>query len=116
AASAAPGGLPESAVRVGDRVFVGHLKSDAEVIEGPTRGKVRVAAGPVKLWVAVGDLGRAVAEAPDARAASRAKLAPAEGAPRRVERTVDNTLDLRGLRADEAVAMAESFLDRLYGA
>jgi DNA mismatch repair protein MutS2 len=29
---------------------------------------------------------------------------------------VDNTLDVRGLRVDEALSMAESFLDRLYGA
>ena len=30
-------------------------------------------------------------------------------------RTSDNTLDIRGLRADEAVALAEAFLDRMYG-
>jgi len=31
-------------------------------------------------------------------------------------RTGDNTLDVRGLRADDAVAMAGAFLDRMYGA
>jgi DNA mismatch repair protein MutS2 len=30
--------------------------------------------------------------------------------------TSDNTLDVRGLRADDAVALTESFLDRMYGA
>jgi len=32
-----------------------------------------------------------------------------------VLRTTDNTVDLRGLRVDEAITLAESFLDRLYG-
>ena len=36
--------------------------------------------------------------------------------PQRVIRTGDNTLDVRGLRADDAVALAEAFLDRMYGA
>jgi DNA mismatch repair protein MutS2 len=31
-------------------------------------------------------------------------------------RTSDNTLDVRGLRAEEAVALTEAFLDRMYGA
>ena len=30
-------------------------------------------------------------------------------------RTDANTLDLRGLRVDEALGLTESFLDRLYG-
>ncbi|MCA9613402.1 MAG: Smr/MutS family protein, partial [Myxococcales bacterium] len=28
----------------------------------------------------------------------------------------DNTLDVRGMRVDDAVPMTESFLDRMYGA
>jgi DNA mismatch repair protein MutS2 len=31
-------------------------------------------------------------------------------------RTTDNTVDVRGLRVDEALGMIESFVDRLYGA
>ncbi|MGB5695736.1 MAG: Smr/MutS family protein, partial [Polyangiales bacterium] len=34
----------------------------------------------------------------------------------RAVRTSDNTLDVRGTRAEDALAMAETFLDRMYGA
>lgn len=101
-------------VEVGDRVWVDRLRSVADVIEGPTRGKARVSAGMMKLWVDVTDL-RAIKNAP--REASRQpKASGAQPKAARVIRTADNTLDVRGLRADEAVALTDSFLDRMYGA
>ena len=84
-------------------------------------GGVRVAAGPLKLTVPAGELrrrGRA-----DAGAASAAcRVGPPRGsrARRRPPRqspiqTRDNTCDLRGLRVDDGVGMATSFLDRAVG-
>ena len=106
--------LDPGAVRVGERVWVERLRSVADVIEGPARGKVRVSAGMMKLWVDVSDL-RAVKHAAEP-ARREPKVSGAQPKTRRAIRTLDNTLDVRGLRAEEAVALAEAFLDRMYGA
>ena len=55
--------LDPDRVRLGDRVWVERLRSVADVVEGPARGKVRVSAGMMKLWVDVADL-RALKQAP----------------------------------------------------
>jgi DNA mismatch repair protein MutS2 len=107
--------LDPDAVQVGDRVWVERLRSAADVIEGPARGKVRVSAGMMKLWVDVTDL-RALKEAPVKPAREPTAVSGAHPKPTRVLRTTDNTLDVRGQRADAAVSMAETFLDRMYGA
>jgi len=81
--------------------------------------QIRVSAGPLKLMVSAAEL-RAVAvpePAPSRPSGGRAAAAPVSPAsPARLEespvQTRDNTCDLRGLRADDAVAMATSFLDR----
>lgn len=100
---------------VGDHVWVARLRSVAEVIETDARGKVRVSAGMMKLWVDVSDL-RSVKHGPSTSQVVPVPKAPARSTAHRVVRTRDNTLDVRGMRADEAVAMAESFLDRMFGA
>jgi len=105
---------PDS-VQLGDRVWVDRLRSIAEVVEGPARGKVRVAAGMMKLWVDVSDL-RGVKQAPQAPQKETEAVTRTQRIPDRVVRTSDNTLDVRGLRADDAVSLAEAFLDRMYGA
>ena len=108
--------LDPETLALGDRVWVQRLRSAAEVVEGATRGKVRVSAGMMKLWVDVSDL-RAIKQTP--AAAVRVSDNAASGqrpAATRIIRTSDNTLDVRGLRADDAVAMAMAFLDRVYGA
>jgi DNA mismatch repair protein MutS2 len=131
---------------VGQRVFVPRLKSEVEIVEGPTKGRVRVAAGAVKLWVEIDELrparggpakearrepGKASREGRGARGrdevrddtSPRADVNESrDGAPRaaaptpRAIQTDANTLDLRGMRVDDAIAMTETFLDRLYGA
>jgi DNA mismatch repair protein MutS2 len=106
--------VPE-AIQVGDRVWVERLRSIADVIEGPARSKVRVSAGMMKLWVDVSDLRALKQVAPSPVAVSTA-ASGAHPKPQRAVRTSDNTLDVRGLRADDAVALAEAFLDRMYGA
>jgi DNA mismatch repair protein MutS2 len=102
--------LSEAELRLGTRVHVPRLRSDAVVVEIPAKGRVRVAVGPLKLWVESGDL---LAAAPDdVRAADmRVVTRPGSVAP---GRTPDNTLSLKGMRVDDALSMMESFIDRLY--
>ena len=107
--------IDPDAVGVGDRVWVERLRSVADVIEGPARGKVRVSAGMMKLWVDVTDL-RALEQVSTPPARESTAVSGAHPKPQRGIRTSDNTLDVRGLRADDAVALAETFLDRMYGA
>ncbi len=107
--------LDPAQIRVGDRVWVERLRSVAEVVEGPSKGKARVSAGMMKLWVGLEDL-RAVKQAAGRTPQARTEVSGAHLKPRRPVRTSDNTLDVRGLRADDAVALAEAFLDRMYGA
>lgn len=109
-----PAGPAPTTLSVGDRILVPRLGREAEVLEPPSKGRVRVAAGPIKLWVDLADV--RLADVPSTGAKEAARPA-AEEPPRRTPMpTVDNTLDIRGLRVDDAVALVESFLDRLYGA
>ena len=107
--------LDPEAVGVGDRVWVERLRSTAEVIEGPARGKVRVAAGMMKLWVDLSDL-RGLKQSADRAPKETAAVTATQVKAQRSVRTSVNTLDVRGLRPDEAVSLAEAFLDRMYGA
>ncbi|MAQ14486.1 MAG: endonuclease MutS2 [Sandaracinus sp.] len=106
-----------TAVSVGDKVYVPHMRSQAEVLEVKDEGggkvRVRLAAGALKLWAELDKL-RATKD----RAPERAPERPARGPEpeRRAVQTSDNTLDLRGMRVDDAVPMMEAFLDRMYGA
>jgi len=107
-------------LRRGTRVWVQRLRAEATVVEVFADGAVRVAAGPLKLTVPSTDL-RAVARAvahpkretqPAARANARTREAPAPPSPGPPIQVKDNTCDLRGLRIDDGVSMATSFLDR----
>jgi DNA mismatch repair protein MutS2 len=111
-------------LRKGARVWVGRLRAEADVVDVLADGTVRVAAGPLKIVVPATDLrAPSVPEVPAARSASRSGHGAA--APSREAReprgdtpeatpiqTRDNTCDLRGLRVDDGVGMATSFLDR----
>jgi DNA mismatch repair protein MutS2 len=102
-------------LRKGARVWVPRLRAEADVVEVLAGEQVRVAAGPLKLTVAVSDL-RAAARPeaapskPVLRAVPTSKSAPVVEGP--LLQTRDNTCDLRGLRVDDAVSMATTFLDR----
>ena len=111
--------------KVGDEVHLAQLGRGAKVVEvDEGRKRVRVAAGAMKLWVELGEL----REPGEAVPAKRAKVRPAEAPfrkpkswdrpaePSKPISTPDNTLDLRGMRVDDALALTESFLDRVYGA
>jgi DNA mismatch repair protein MutS2 len=99
-----------SAIGVGDVVWVERLRTRATVLERVDGARVRVAAGAMKLAVDVAELS-AVATEP--REPKRPKpVLESRSSPR----SRDNSLDVRGLRVDEAVSLVSSFLDRLYGA
>jgi DNA mismatch repair protein MutS2 len=110
--------IPASDLRRGARVWVPRLRAEAEVVEVLGGDQVRVAAGPLKLTVSAGELRAAARREPPSRSAVRAAPAIAsQGPPPAVLeesplQTRDNTCDLRGLRVDDALAMATSFLDR----
>jgi len=98
-------------ITVGDRLFVPRLGREVEILDEPSKGRVRVAAGPIKLTVDLADL-RPPSPQPKATDSPRPGL---EGPKRPAIATSDNTLDIRGLRADDAASLVETFLDRLYG-
>lgn len=103
--------VDEGALALGQRVYVPRLRSEVEVVEGPSRGRVRVAAGPVKLWVALDELRRVEPARPEARPTEhREPPRTAEVPP-----NVRNTVDVRGLRVDDALTMTDTFLDRMFG-
>jgi DNA mismatch repair protein MutS2 len=113
-------------LRRGARVWVPRLRAEAEVVEVLGGEQVRVAAGPLKLTVAAGELRAAVPREAPSRLTLRsdaAALPPqrgrsdatanADSEPEEAPlQTRDNTCDLRGLRVDDALSMATSFLDR----
>jgi DNA mismatch repair protein MutS2 len=116
--------LKDGELAVGQRVFIPRLKTEVEIIEGPSKdnaqkGKVRVAAGAVKLWIDIDELRakktRAPREDEGLRRTKEVEMPAPSESPTRSIRTESNSLDLRGMRVDDAIAMTESFLDRLYG-
>ncbi|MBK8173284.1 MAG: Smr/MutS family protein [Sandaracinaceae bacterium] len=111
-----PANFDPSTLHAGMRVFVPRLRSEAEILEGPTRGRVRVAAGSMKLWLGLHEVRAATKPPPESPKASREMREALPASTAIPTATADNTLDVRGLRADDALAMMDSFLDRLYGA
>ena len=100
-------------LRPGMRVWVPRLRAEAEVLD-VLPGAVRVAAGAMKLVVDTADL-RAASPAAARRElrTPRQRPAPAvSGAEEAAMQTTDNTCDLRGLRVDDALSLAGTFLDR----
>ena len=126
--------IPAGEVFVGMKVFVPRLRTDADVLEILPGGQLRVAAGPLKLLTSVADIKRASGQRsvgpqggnkqkkPDGKkldlrtTSTRTEGFDAADDPDVPIQTSDNAVDLRGLRADEAVSMAEQFLDRCIGA
>ena len=97
---------PASSLAIGQEVYVSSLRANATIIDGPSRGKIQVARGPMKLWVRVEEC-----------------RSPSEGAKvKRRERSVapsteaSDSIDIRGMRAVDALALVETALDRAYGA
>ena len=108
--------VPAIELRKGARVWVQRLRAEADVIDVLGEGNVRVAAGPLKLTVPSSELRVAAVVQSTARAASARETTGFDQGARPPIQVRDNTCDLRGLRTDDALAMAQSFLDRALGA
>lgn len=107
------------ALAVGDRVRVPSLGSEGNVVE--LRGdKVTVQLPLAKVTVGRGDLEAIVKVAKIRPKATKPVWVPAPSVAgqyfgddaKRVEMRVDNVIDLRGTRAEDALSMVEVFLDR----
>jgi DNA mismatch repair protein MutS2 len=121
-------GFDPSKLQRGARVHASRLRADVEVIDVLPNGQVRVAAGAIKLLVDPRELGPArstreeSSEAPKqgkhgkgakgVGASSRAAL-PSASPGRVYVRTAESTCDLRGMRTDDALVFAASFVDRV---
>jgi DNA mismatch repair protein MutS2 len=134
----AGGAIDPAALKKGMRVFVPRIRGEADVLEVLSDGTARVQAGPMKLTLSPSELRaaprRAVDSEPKRKIAGAGSVtsggagrpassggAPAlagaggSGDPAGLEaplQTTDNTVDLRGMRTDDAVALAITFLDR----
>lgn len=107
-------------LRPGMKVWVPRLGNTVEVLEAPSRGQVRVAAGALKLLVAVDEVQIEAGkdEGGEPEVARGRNGAAANEPPRELERALrvdSNTCDVRGLRADDALGMVDTFLDRVLG-
>lgn len=116
---AGAGAIDLKALTVGAIVFLPKLGISAEVVENPGKDQVRVQAGSLKLWVKTDDLqassrraARAKAAEPKTKTKTKTQHAAPPIRPTPV-RSVDNTLDLRGQRVDDAIDRIEAFIDRM---
>lgn len=106
------------AIKKGTRVWVSRIRAEAEVLDVFGNGSIRVQAGPMKLTLEAHEV-KTVAPAAKGSATTKASAAintsKPGGDPAGLEvaiQTTDNTCDLRGLRSEDAVSLAISFLDR----
>jgi DNA mismatch repair protein MutS2 len=102
-------------LKKGTRVYVPRIRADAEVLEVLGNGEVRVQAGAMKLTLEAAELRRPQAERDRESAPRQRARGEAGGDPSGLEvavQTSDNTCDLRGMRTDDAVSLAITFLDR----
>jgi DNA mismatch repair protein MutS2 len=101
-------------LRRGAKVYVSRLRAEAEVIERLPDGNVRVAAGSMKLVVAPSELASPKEDEPvsPAKGSTKSRIAGRAHRDDTVIPTEDNSCDLRGMRADDAVSLATTFLDR----
>lgn len=117
ATRAQAGAAPSAtALTVGARVFVLSLGCEAELIRAPDdRGRAEVRAGLLTIKVDVADLRLSTAkrgktaEPPPKQLPSQGKIAVSFATA--TPQGAHNTLDVRGMRADEAIAATERFLD-----
>lgn len=119
----------ENELKPGMRVYVPRLASAAEVLEVVPRGQLRIAAGALKLFVNrdeveletmsnAGEAPETVSSSETRRSAHRSRQPVTNTEMNTVTtatpvRTASNTVDVRGLRADDAVSMVDAFLDRV---
>jgi len=109
--------LKPSQLRIGQKIFVVSLDTQGELLSLPdSRGRCEVRAGIMTLHVEARDLRRskAQAQAQAPRRSSRQRSAQTLSWEEAQPQVPDNTVDVRGMRAEEAVDRVETFLDTLY--
>ena len=121
-----PAGTPARPedLKPGTRVLVASLGGEGKVLEPPKRGKVTVQAGAIRTQVKVGDVflpeGKKKKKPSTKTSKSMSKSTSTStststptstSTKRELIRTGGNTLDLRGFRVLEAMAILEKFLD-----
>jgi DNA mismatch repair protein MutS2 len=120
ATSPPPSGTAPKTLKVGDDVLVLSLGGGrGTVVSAPRNGKVEVQAGAIRARVPLDSVRLVAKSSPNRpkRSSKKPKKAPrtrtvgSENDGRL--RTEGNTLDLRGQRVDEAIDMADLFLDRM---
>lgn len=109
-------------IALGAEVFVPSLRSEGTISRMPdVKGRVKVTVGAITVDLAVAELRASKkkpaprpAQAPPKRKSKDAapELAPVEQGDSYAVQTPQNTLDLRGTRADDAIEQVEQFLDR----
>ena len=110
---------------VGAAVFVTSLRAEGNVARLPdAKGRVKVTVGAMSVDLAVSDLAPSKKKAPPKpvqkqpqqkkpKSDAGAELPPpVDGGDSYAVQTPQNTLDLRGTRADDAIEQVEQFLDR----
>jgi DNA mismatch repair protein MutS2 len=119
APAAPPAEAAAATLAPGTRVFVPSLRAQGVVAKGPAaKGRVKVTVGAMTVEVDAAELekgkgkGETTARRPAPRAAGAAPAAAGEDPLALAIPSGANTLDLRGQRADDAVAAVESYLDR----
>ena len=112
--------IPKEEIAMGKKVFVKTFSAEG-VVDSELRGdRVHVRIGNIRTRVSVGDLGlKGDAKSADGPAPgpaiSRRQTAPLPQPTvdkSQALRTQENTVDLRGMRADEAVEATDGFLDK----
>jgi DNA mismatch repair protein MutS2 len=102
-----------SELRKGARVWVKKLRAEAEIVEVLPGERVRVCAGALKLTVDASEILQGARAVELVKKSAPRAPAPVRDEPLEVPmQTRDNTCDVRGMRVDEAISMATSFLDR----
>ncbi len=113
--------VPEGDLRPGAEVFVVTLRATGRIVAvGSDRKRVVVQVGAMRTHVRVADLRRPAPSRPTPPSL-RGPAHPSPPAPEKhtppagpVSRTSDNTVDLRGMRVDEALSVLGKRLDEAY--
>ena len=114
-------------LKKGTRVWVPRLRAEADVLDLLADGSARVQAGAMRLVLPASELRLATEKRDDQQPEPKKKTArggggggepssgPSSRDPSGLEvalQTSDNSVDLRGLRTDDAITLAITFLDR----
>ena len=114
----APEGEPPPVVEVGAAVYVPSLRAEGTIARAPdAKGRVKVTVGAITVDLGVAELRASKKKKPPPpkppKKPKAAALAEPEPPPEDYAvQTKQNTLDLRGARADDAIEQVEQFLDR----